>query len=85
MKFTNMFKHPVDATALGVLAPADSRVLTGGGIGAPDVVAHLIDSGQTPATAAAVMEAFTDVMRYAPSCGELDTVMRELESVGLAA
>lgn len=83
MKFTNMFRHPVDATALGVLAPAKRRVLTGG-VGAPDVVAHLIDTGQTPASAAVAMDAFTEVMRYRPSSRELDQVMRELSSVGLA-
>lgn len=85
MKFTNMFRHPVDSTALGVLAPADSRVLTGGGVGAPDVVAHLIDTGRTPASAATAMDAFTEVMRYSPSASELDGVMQELDSVGLAA
>lgn len=84
MKITNMFRHPVDATALGVLAPAKDRVLTGG-VGAPDVVAYLIDMGQTPASAGVAMNAFTEVMRHRPSSGELDEVMHELSSVGLAA
>lgn len=85
MKFTNFFRHPVDVTVLGVLAPAEGRVLTGGGVGAPDVVAHLIDTGRTPASAATAMDAFTEVMRYSPSATELDGVMRELTSVGMAA